>query len=185
MVWLVEEAGAATGAREVRACGRALGADLRGALLDEERLGAYAPGVYAEALSALIAAERGDEAAVRTLVLLPHTYRVAEFAPLLAMRLGAAYVPSICGAEPGGDDGGPLFRRSIMQARLQAEVRPRARTVVVTVQSGAFGNGEPAAPRRIVEVGLPADIERRREREVLGREAAGAGAWIWRAPNGS
>ncbi|MCY3971447.1 MAG: electron transfer flavoprotein subunit alpha/FixB family protein [Acidobacteria bacterium] len=175
VVWMVKNAGSESGSCDVRVCGPALGSDLRLARLDEELLGPYSPGLYAEALGALIAEERGEERN-RTLVLLPHTYQVAEFAPLLAMRLDAAYVPSICGATREDEDGGPRFRRSILQAKLQAEVRPRARTVVATLQSGAFSSDEPPAPpRKVVDVGPPADIERTHEREILGREAASAG----------
>lgn len=176
VVWMVQNAGSESGSREVRVCGQALGSDLRLARLDEERLGRYSPGIYAEALSALIAGERGGERDRRTMVLLPHTYQVAEFAPLLAMRLGAAYVPSICGANREDENGGPRFRRSILQAKLQAEVRPRAHTVVATLQSGAFSGDEPPAPPlQIVDVCLPADIESPHEREILGREAASSG----------
>ena len=173
-VWLVESVGDRSGIREVRGCGRALGGDCRIARLDEERLGPYAPGLYAEALRRLIVAEDGGNAgASSSVVLLPHTYRSAEYAPRLAARLGAAYVPSVHAATV--DDGGGLrFRRSIFQAKLQAEVRPKRRRVVATVQIGAFG-GDDAAPAQVFEVGRPADAEEHREREILGREAASAG----------
>ncbi len=173
---MVQNADSEAGSREVCVCGQALGSDLRLARLDEELLGPYSPGLYAEALSALIAGERTVERERRTIVLLPHTYQVAEFAPLLAMRLGAAYVPSICGADREDGNGGPRFRRAILQAKLQAEVRPRVRTVVATLQSGAFSSDEPPAPPlQVVDVGLPADIEGPRERKILDREAASAG----------
>ncbi len=175
VVWIVENAGSGPVSRETLACGRILGADLRLALLDEERLGPYSPGVYAEALGALIVRENGDGEPPSTVVLLPHTYQVAEFAPQLALRLGAAYVASISGAAADGR-GGQCFRRSILQAKLQAEVRPRTRAVVATVQSGAFSSEEaPAPPERVVEVCLPADMEEQPERETLGRMAASAG----------
>jgi len=133
------------------------------------------PGLYAEALRALIAQGDGGAAAVPRVVLLPHTYQSAEYAPRLAVRLGAAYIPSVSAAMT--DDGGGLrFRRSIFQARLRADVRTRQRTVVATVQIGAFGGADPApSPDDVVEVRRPADIEQRREREILGREAAGTG----------
>lgn len=174
-MWLVEAAGGGPGTQEVRTCGQALGGNCRGALLEEERLGPYAPGLYAEALRALIAPEDGEAPAVPIVVLLPHTYQSAEYAPRLAVRLGAAYIASVSGATI--DDGGSLrFRRSILQAKLQAEVRPKTRTVVATVQIGAFGGAESAGPPdHVVEVGRPADIDEHRERETLGREAAGAG----------
>lgn len=176
VVWIVENAGSGPGSRETLVCGRILGSDLRLALLDEERLGPYSPGVYAQALSAQIANGNGDEAPEATVVLLPHTYQVAEFAPRLAVRLGAAYVPSISGVHRD-DEGNLRFRRSILQAKLQAEVRPRARTVVATVQSGAFSSDEPPpAPGRVVEVCLPADMEPQPERQILGSEAANAGS---------
>ena len=57
-----------------------------------------------------------------------------------------------------------------------AEVRPKKRTVVATVQIGAFGGTDPGpSPDDVVKVGRPADIEEDQEREVLGREAAGGG----------
>ncbi len=175
VVWIVENANSGSGSRETLVCGRKLGADLRLALLDEERLGPYSPGVYARALGARIASENDGEAPPSTVVLLPHTYQVAEFAPRLALELGAAYVPSISGAHRN-DEGELRFLRSILQAKLQAEVRPRVRTVVATLQSGAFSSDEPpAAPGRVVEVCLPADMDPRPEREILGREAASAG----------
>ena len=177
VVWIVANAGSGAGARETLVCGRRLGADLRLALLDEARIGPYSPGVYAQALSARIASEDGCGTPRPTVVLLPHTYQAAEFAPGLALRLGAAYVPSISGVER--DRGGGLrFLRPILQAKLVAEVRPKERIVVATVQNGAFSSDEPpAAPGRIVEVGLPADMAPRpeREREILGRESASAG----------
>lgn len=174
IVWLVEGAGDGPGTIEVRACGRALGPNCRIALLDEERLGPYAPGLYAAALHPLIARTDGEDSEAPVVVLLPHTYQSAEYAPRLAVRLGAAYVPSVSAATI--DDGGLRFRRSILQARLRADVRPRTRTVVATVQIGAFAGVEPgAAPEHVVQVGRPADIEQYREREILGREAAGAG----------
>ncbi len=159
----------------MRACGRALGGNCRAALLDEERLGPYAPGLYAEALRALIAQAEDGEPPTPIVILLPHTYRSAEYAPRLAVRLGAAYIASADAAAI--DDGGGLrFRRSILQSRLRAEVRPKKRTVVATVQIGAFGDAEPAAaPADALHVGRPADMEEHRERELLGRQAAGAG----------
>lgn len=108
-------------------------------------------------------------------VLLPHTYQSAEYAPRLAVRLGAAYIASVSAATVD-DDGSLLFRRSILQAKLRADVRPRERIVVATVQIGAFGGADPAAtPDDVVTVGRLADIEEHEEREVLGREAAGGG----------
>ena len=174
-IWLVEDARGGPGTQEVRACGRALGGNCRVALLEEERLGPYAPGLYAEALRALMARRDGEDPERPIVVLLPHTYQAAEFAPRLAVRLGAAYMASVSGATID-DDGGLRFRRSILQARLLADVRPKKRTVVATVQIGAFGGGEPAPfPDDVFEVGLPADIEEHQERQILGREAASVG----------
>ncbi len=171
VVWIVDNAGPAAGGRETLVCGQILSTDTRLALLDEERLGPYAPGVYAEALGSLIASENGDEEPSSTVVLLPHTYQAAEFAPRLALRLDAAYIPSISGVHVS-DDGSLRFARSILQARLVAEVRSKAGTVVATVQSGAFGSDEtPTAPERVVEVCLPADMAPQPEREILGRVA--------------
>ena len=186
VIWIVENAGSGPGSREARVCGQALGSDLRVALLDQERLGPYSPGRYAEALSTLIAREGGNGAAPMTVILLPHTYQVAEFAPGLAMRLGAAYVPSISGADKGGEGDGLRFRRSILQAKLQAEVRPRARTVVATVQSGP--SAATSRWRRQDEstrsVCRPTSNGSRSGR-FWGRRRQAPAASTWRAPNGS
>jgi electron transfer flavoprotein alpha subunit len=174
VVWLVEGACGGPGTQEVRACGRALGGNSRVALLEEERLGPYSPGLYAEALRVLIARESGDPA-LPHVVLLPATYRSAEYAPRLAVRLDAAYVASVNSATIDAC-GGLRFSRAVLQARLRADVRPKRRIVVATVQIGAFGGDDRVeSPKQIFEAGRPADVERHREREVLGREAAGAG----------
>lgn len=176
VVWLVEDARGGPGTQEVRACGRALGGNCRVARLDEERVGPYAPGLYAGALRDLIAQGEGEgeDPTAPIVVVLPHTYQSAEYAPRLAVRLGAAYIPSVSAAAV--DDGGLRFRRSILQARLRADVRPKTRAVVATVQVGAFGGADPApSPADVFEVGRPADIEQNQEREILGRQAASAG----------
>ncbi len=175
VLWLVESASGGPGTQEVRACGRALGGDARAALVDEERLGPYSPGLYAEALRRLIVEEGGGgDAGTPCVVLLPHTYQSAEYAPRLAARLDAAYVPSVVAAAVD-EDGGLRFRRPIFQAKVHAEVVPRRPCVVATVQIGSFDGGEAPAPARAFEVGRPADSEEGPEREILGREAAGAG----------
>ncbi len=94
---------------------------------------------------------------------------------MLAVRLGAAHVSAVREAAIA-DDGSLRLSRSILQGRLRAHVRPASRTVVATVEIGAFGGAEPVPrPEEVLEARRPADMEAQGERESLGRHAAGAG----------
>ncbi len=182
LVWLVEEADRAPGVQDVRRCARRLGVPSRVALVDDERLGGSSPALRAEALRAVVASEleaTDEDEGVAVLVVLPHTYRVAEYAPQLAVRLGAAYVPSVGSVTMDGPaDGGKAvvrFRRAVLQGRLTAEVRARRPVVVATVQIGSFPGEDLPRPDDVVEVGRPADTNGLPEREVVGRESVSAG----------
>src|ERR1035437_7725010 len=69
-----------------------------------------------------------------TYVVLPHTYRVRDFAPALAARLGQVLISDVVAI---GD--GPVFTRQLMQGRLTGSYRPSGSgTCLISVQAGAF-----------------------------------------------
>lgn len=75
------------------------------------------------------------EAAV---ILIPHSTRGMDYAPSLAVRLGAACVTSVDGMT---DENGPCFNRAVFGGRVQARIKPdfgTGRPMVVTVEPGAF-----------------------------------------------
>ncbi len=178
VLWTVEnEADGDPERNEVRACAALLAArtsaDFRVLVPDEGRLGPYAPALYARAVADHVLGETPDDCALNV-VLLPHTYQVAEFAPLLATVLDAAYVPSISAVNYSVDDG-LGFRRPVNEGRLEADVEVEAATVVATIQSGKFRTDESGPePARVVRVGRPADLHGPPERKLLGIEAPGA-----------
>jgi electron transfer flavoprotein alpha subunit len=72
-----------------------------------------------------------------SLVLLPHTYRTRDFAPMLATRLRRPLVTDVVGVRGTGRDA--VFSRQMFQGKLVADVRPSDDGLVfVTTQVGAF-----------------------------------------------
>jgi electron transfer flavoprotein alpha subunit len=65
---------------------------------------------------------------------IPHTTTGWDFAPGLAVDLGASSLSGVCGL---ADDPGPVFQRRILNGKLLQEVRPLAdRPAVITVAPG-------------------------------------------------
>lgn len=137
-------------------------AALAGVLVaDHEALGDYTPGGY---LSVLAPALDGADVGW---VVLPHTYQTVDYAPRLAERLGAAVVPEVVGMEPG--EAGPVWKRPILNGKLQARVRVRGdRRAVVSVQSGAWSAEALVAGTSAVSALGHGEIEP--DREILGVE---------------
>ncbi|RMH21368.1 MAG: electron transfer flavoprotein subunit alpha/FixB family protein [Acidobacteria bacterium] len=131
---------------------------------DHPALERYTPGAYVGALAPAIAA------AGPAYVVAPHTYQTVDFLPRLAQATGAALVPEAIAFEPG--DGGLVFRRPIMEGKLQARVKVKGEgPVLLSVQSGAFpadGGRAGEAPVASLEVG-----EIAADREILGVEQVG------------
>jgi electron transfer flavoprotein alpha subunit len=94
-------------------------------------LGMYTPDAYAMALRGVI--DRLSPA----VVLLPHTYRTRDFAPMLAARLRRPLLTDVTGFEGTGAQA--TFTRPMFQGKLAAQVRPVGGSpCLVTVQIGAF-----------------------------------------------
>ncbi|MGH9473983.1 MAG: electron transfer flavoprotein subunit alpha/FixB family protein [Terriglobales bacterium] len=98
----------------------------------------YSPDVWVQALVQIIGRVEPS------LVLLPHTYQVRDFAPQLATRMGAGLISDVTGAS--ASEGSAIFVRPMFQGKWSAEVAftPGTAPGFATVQIGAF-RGDDAA----------------------------------------
>ncbi|HUX66752.1 MAG TPA: electron transfer flavoprotein subunit alpha/FixB family protein [Terriglobales bacterium] len=100
-------------------------------------LASYSPDVWVQSLVQLITHVQPS------LVLLPHTYQVRDFAPQLATRMGAGLVTDVTAFHT--DSGHAVFLRPMFQGKWSAEVEfaspsgaPGDLPGFVTLQIGAF-----------------------------------------------
>lgn len=136
--------------------------------LDSEKLADYTPGAYIGALQAAF-----NEAQPAYLVF-PHTYQTVDYAPRLAQTLGGILVPEVTGIEEG--DAGLIWRRPVMNGKLEARVRARGDgPVIVSVQSAAFPADEVATGQAPVESLSIEAADLESDRQILGVEEAAAG----------
>jgi len=102
---------------------------------DAPVLADYTPGAYVGALAPAI------RDAAPAYVVFPHTYQTVDYFARLAQETGAALLPEVTDFESG--DGGLLWHRPILGAKLQSKVKVKGDgTVLVSVQSGAFSADE-------------------------------------------
>ena len=73
-------------------------------------------------------------------VVLPHTYQVRDFAPVLATRMGEVLIGDVTAIQIADAQSGAVFVRQWMQGKLNAEYRHRSEGGVcfVSVQAGSF-----------------------------------------------
>ncbi|MCU0849308.1 MAG: electron transfer flavoprotein subunit alpha/FixB family protein [Spirochaetes bacterium] len=71
---------------------------------------------------------------VSGIVMVPHTQRGSEYAPGLAVRLGAACITGVNGMKSGN---GMVFTRQAFNGKLEMQFRPAADFAVITVMPGA------------------------------------------------
>lgn len=72
-----------------------------------------------------------------TLVLLPHTYQVRDFAPKLAARFGQSLVSDVIAVKT--DAGTPVFVRQLFQGKLNGDVRVNGEgPAFASLQAGAW-----------------------------------------------
>ncbi|HXN46013.1 MAG TPA: electron transfer flavoprotein subunit alpha/FixB family protein [Bryobacteraceae bacterium] len=99
--------------------------------IEHELLARYTADAYTAALEQLIRGV-GPE-----LVLLPHTYRVRDFAPKLATRFGRVLVSDAVGHRI--EDGRPVLVRQLFQGKLNADLRfTTAAPNFASIQAGAY-----------------------------------------------
>jgi len=133
--------------------------------LESPQLAAYTPDAFVAALKPLIADKKP------TLVLMPHTYQVRDFAPKLATSLGRALVSDCTGYKKEGDK--LLFVRQMFQGKFSADVAFGGEPpYFATFQTGAFRGdqvetGASAAPVETVQADVPASALRNKPGEVF------------------
>jgi len=89
-----------------------------------------------------------------SIVLLPHTYQVRDFAPKLATRFGQALISDVVGLKIEG--GRAACTRQLFQGKLSADVRPAgAGPHFVSIQAGAFRADQVEAGSATIEAFLP------------------------------
>jgi electron transfer flavoprotein alpha subunit len=123
---------AVPGASVADAAEELAGADVARILtVEHEALGVYTADAYTAALASVI------EQTSPTVILLPHTYRTRDFAPMLAARLRKPLLTDVTGIAGTGADA--TFTRPMFQGKLVAEVRPVGTApFLIAVQVGAF-----------------------------------------------
>jgi electron transfer flavoprotein alpha subunit len=136
--------------------------------LEHERLASYTADGFTSALDWLIAHVRPD------VVLLPHTYRVRDFAPCLAARAGRPLLSDVTGIRV--EQGELIFERQLFQGRLNADYSvDGAGLVFVSLQAGAFRADAVAPGSAPIETLTPPldDTTIRQRPEEPFRESAG------------
>ena len=115
--------------------------------VDSPQLGRYNPDAFAAALKQLITAKQP------TLVLMPHTYQVRDFAPKVATQLGRCVISDCTGYRK--DDEKLFFTRQMFQGKFSADVSFASEAPwLATFQNGSFRgdkaeDGASAAPVEI------------------------------------
>ncbi len=162
--WALEAAVVGSGVGEIA---REVAAAKVGKVYDIEspQLARYTPDAFVAALKPFIADKKP------TLVLMPHTYQVRDFAPKLATALGRALVSDCTGYKKEGDK--LLFVRQMFQGKFAADVAFAGEPpYFATFQTGAFRGDQVeagASPAAIetVEADVPASALRNKPGEVF------------------
>ncbi len=133
--------------------------------IESPQLAAYTPDAFVAALKPFIADKKP------TLVLMPHTYQVRDFAPKLATALGRALVSDCTGYKKEGDK--LLFVRQMFQGKFAADVAFAGEPpYFATFQTGAFRGdqveaGASSAAVETVQADVPASALRNKPGEVF------------------
>jgi electron transfer flavoprotein alpha subunit len=133
--------------------------------IESPQLAAYTPDAFVAALQPFLADKKP------TLVLMPHTYQVRDFAPKLATALGRALVSDCTGYKKEGEK--LLFVRQMFQGKFAADVAFAGEPpYFATFQTGAFRGdqveaGASAAAVETVQADIPSSALRNKPGEVF------------------
>jgi electron transfer flavoprotein alpha subunit len=99
--------------------------------VEDEKLAEYTPDGYVGALRQVI--EKLDP----RLIIFSHTYRVRDFAPILASALGKTFVTDCVGVRAEG--GNVIFTRQVFQGKINTDVRVTAEPpIFASFQVGSY-----------------------------------------------
>ena len=133
--------------------------------VESARLEPYTPDAFVYALKNFL------EKHPAKLVLLPHTYQVRDFVPMLATALETTSISDAIGYKY--ESGKLLFTRQMFQGKFVADVSFAGSGVCfVTFQNGSFRAdtveaGEAAAPVETIRVDIPDGVVRNHPQEVF------------------
>ena len=117
-------------------------------LVEHPLLDKYTPDAYVAAFRQLI------EKSNPSLVLLPHTYQVRDFAPRLATALGRVLVSDVTGHKI--DNGQLVCVRQLFQGKINADIRfTAAAPNFASIQAGAFRADKIESGAAAIEVFTP------------------------------
>jgi len=130
-------------------------------VVDAPQLASYTPGAYAAAVDAALADEPP------AWVVFGHTYQSVDLMARVAHRLGAGILPEALGFATEVE--GLVWRRPILEGKLQARVRVRGEApMVVSFQSAAFEAAAASSAGEVVAIAADSSIAP--DRELLGVE---------------
>ena len=133
--------------------------------IESPQLAKYTPDAFVAALKPFLEAKKP------TLVLMPHTYQVRDFAPKLATALGRALLSDCTGYKKDGDK--LLFVRQMFQGKFAADVAFSGEPpYFATFQTGAFRGdqveaGSSPAPVETVQADVPESALRNKPGDVF------------------
>ena len=133
--------------------------------VESAKLAPYTPDAFAAGLKQFLESKQPK------LVLMPHTYQVRDFVPMLATAMGRTVISDCIGFK---HDGGKLvFTRQMFQGKLAADVSFTSDAPwFATFQNGAFRgdkaeDGAAAAPVEAVNVEIADGVIRNKPQEVF------------------
>jgi electron transfer flavoprotein alpha subunit len=106
--------------------------------IESEALARYSAEAWKDLLAPLFAASRPR------FICTAHSARGADFAPGLAVRLGAACITAVEAFRREGER--VTFIRPLLKGKMRMEIAPEAGMTLITLLPGAFGTGQASAP---------------------------------------
>jgi len=88
---------------------------------------------YAETVKQIIEQESPK------IIIVGHTYQTRDYFPRVSAKLDIPFIPDIIGVQPGD---GPVFNKSVFNAKLAADLKAETEQVLISFQSAAYSEDE-------------------------------------------
>lgn len=140
-------------------------------VLEGDGLASYSAEAWVAALSRALGRRKPSY------ICIPHTSHGCDFAPGLAVRLGASCITAVEGFRRR--DGVVSFRRSLFNGRIDMHMVPETRRVVLTILPGSFNaqdarqSGAGVSPGHVQIIPVPDRSQRIRAAGVIAAEEQG------------